>query len=153
MLWVPVILFVDTNSNIYSLQLKGLLKANIEKHKEEIIRIKLNVFFANFYFYPLKDRSTSPIKENIDRKKISTQQKSKGFRLKTGLKILRSFRIKKFKIDVDTGDYIINAKMFAIAHLLNSEAGEFNINFEGRNRILLSIYNRPIYIIKAFINI
>lgn len=53
-LLVPVILFVDTATNQYYIQLKGVAKASIESHKEELLRIKLKIFFLNFYFYPLR---------------------------------------------------------------------------------------------------
>ncbi len=150
-LWLPVVLFIDTNSNTYYVQLKGLIKANIEENKQELIRIKLRVFFKTFYFYPLKwNKKPAKIKAG---KKGSSNKKTKRISSKTGLKILKSFRIKKYRIDIDTGDFITNAKMYAFANFLNTEAGEFKINFEGRNSILLFVYNRPIYIIKAFINV
>jgi len=53
-LLMPIVLFVDTNTNQYFIQLKGLVKISIEQHKGEILSIKLTILFMNFYFYPLQ---------------------------------------------------------------------------------------------------
>jgi len=66
-------------------------------------------------------------------------------------RVLRSFKIKNLIIDIDTGDWTLNAKLYPIFSFLNFTVGSFNINFEGRNRMVLHMQNRPISIIKSFI--
>ncbi len=73
-----------------------------------------------------------------------------GFR--TGLRLLKSFRIKQFLLNVDTGNCISNAKLYPVFAFLNYRVGGFNINFQGRNQLVLHIQNRPIHIIRSFIN-
>lgn len=71
---------------------------------------------------------------------------------RTMVKLVRSFRIKKFRMEIDTGDSVMNAKlypMYAVFPFLNID---FGINFEGRNELALVIENRPIRIIRSFIN-
>jgi len=149
LLFIPVILFIDTTTNEYYIQLKGLAKASIELHSEEVLIFKLRISFFNFYFYPLRKwRSSKSKKKKIVTKKEFKNIKKLGFR-KT-LRVLRSFKIKNFVIDIDTGDWTLNAKLYPISSLLNNKVGSFNINFEGRNRMALHIQNRPISIIKSF---
>ena len=149
---MPIVLFIDTKTNQYYLQVKGLVKASIERHEEELIGIRLKVFFLNFYFYPLRNivlgNMKKAIKSTDNKKKIG-----KGMDLEKGFRMLKSFKVKRFLIDIDTGDCILNAKLYPLFAMLNYHVGGFNVNFEGRNRVELHIYSRPIYLIKSFINL
>lgn len=151
MLLIPIILFIDTATNQYYIHLKGLAKVSIEGHKEELIKIKLKIFFLNFYFYPLRGKINSGKKKKHQKKDI--KKSSKKINIKTGLRVLKSFKVKRLFLDIDTGNCIINAKLYPLFAFLNYKIGDFNINFEGRNKMMLYIQNRPLYIIKSFINI
>ncbi|WP_299441408.1 hypothetical protein [uncultured Aquimarina sp.] len=149
-LLLPIVICLDTNTNEYYIQLKGLAKASIEEDKEEVIRIKLRMLFFNFHFFPLK-------KVGLGRKKTvkkkSTKKPKNRINIRTGLRLLNSFKVKKILLDIDTGDCIYNAKLYPVfAFLKYYTKGSFNINFNGRNEMALYIQNRPIYIIKSFIN-
>ncbi len=149
---MPIVLFIDTKTNQYYLQVKGLVKASIESHEEELFRIRLQLFFLSFYFYPLRNISLGKNKKTLksaeNKKKIG-----KGISLEKGLRMLKSFKVKRFLFDIDTGDCILNAKLYPLFALLNYHFGGFIVNFEGRNRVELHIYSRPIYLIKSFINL
>ena len=149
---MPIVLFIDTKTNQYYLQVKGLVKASIESHDEELISIRLKVFFLSFYFYPLRNigfgKNNKTLESTKSKKKIG-----KGFDFKKGLRMLKSFKVKRFLFDIDTGDCILNAKLYPLFAMLNYHVGGFSVNFEGRNRVELHIYSRPIYLIKSFINL
>jgi hypothetical protein len=149
LLLAPISLFIDTSTNSYYIQQKGIVKASIMGDKKEVFNVKLNVFFLKFYFYPLRE------KKGKSKPKIRTKNKSKKRKFlsfKARLKLLKSFKVKKFLMDVDTGDCIINAKLYPVFALLNYKIGGFNINFQNRNQLVLYIQVRPIQIIKSFIN-
>ncbi|MHB1146077.1 MAG: hypothetical protein ACYC01_00625 [Lutibacter sp.] len=149
---MPIVLFIDTKTNQYYLQVKGLVMASIELHEEELISIRLKVFFLSFSFYPLRNIVLGNMKKTIksadNKKKIG-----KGMDLEKGLRMLKSFKVKRFLFDIDTGDCILNAKLYPLFAMLNYHMGGFSVNFEGRNRVELHIYSRPIYLIKSFINL
>ena len=148
LLFVPIVLFIDTEQNIYYLQLKGLATASIQADELEIIKIKLKLLFFNFYVFPLKPKTTSPkVQKN---KTIKKKSKKKEF--KKVLKVIKTFNVKQFKIDIDTGDCIFNAKLYPLLAMLNYKYGGFHVNFQNKNVLLLVIENRPIRIIKSFIN-
>ena len=149
LLIVPMVLCIDTTSNKYYVELKGLAKARIEKHEKELLRINVKVASLHFYFYPLREVGITK-KKKIENKKIKKKRKRIG--IKKSIPILKSFKVKKLLIDIDTGDYILNAKLFPLVGFLNYKIGSFNINFEGRNQMVLYMQNRPINIIKLFIN-
>lgn len=149
---MPIVLFIDTKTNQYYLQVKGLVKASIERHEEELFSIRLKVFFFSFYFYPLRNIVLGNKKRTIKSADIK-KKIGKGIDLEKGLRMLKSFKVKRFLFDIDTGDCILNAKLYPLFAMLNYHMGGFSVNFEGRNRVELHIYSRPIYLIKSFINL
>lgn len=147
LLLMPIELFIDTAENEYYIQAKGLMKISVETDAKELILLRLKLPFYNFKIYPLK--------ASIKTKKVKSTQKKKVknlFKLKKGLQLLKSFKVKLFRLDLDTGNYVQNAQLWSAYPIFNQFPGRININFEGRNELLLSIQNRPIYIIKSFIN-
>ncbi len=147
-LYTPIVISVDTAKDQYDVQLQGLARVSIEAHEKELLRIKLKVFLLHFYFYPLK-KIGSGTKEKA--KKRNTKGR-KRFSIRKMVSVLRSFKIKRVLVDIDTGDNVLNAKLYLFLGFLNYYAGTFNVNFEGRNQLVLQLHNRPIHIIRLFIN-
>lgn len=150
LLFIPINIYVDTRRNLYYAELKGLARASIEPDKIEVIRIRLKIPFKVFYFFPLK--AWNSLKKKKKRKTEKGSKNRNRFTPKTILRLIRSFRVKEWKLDLDTGDCITNAKLYPLFALLNYRFGGFNINYEGRNHALLLLRNRPISMIKLFIN-
>lgn len=148
---MPIELFIDTKTNQYFIRAKGLVKASIESHAEEFIRIKLKIFFLSFYFYPLRNIGSGENKK-LEDKANNKKKIGKGIDIGKSFRMLKSFKVKRFLFDIDTGDCILNAKLYPLFALLNYHVGGFSVNFEGRNQMKLHIYSRPIYLIKSFIN-
>lgn len=146
LLFVPVTLHIDTNKNQYYIQVLGLFKMSALADEKEALKIKIKICFVTYYLYPLKKKKVTE-REGSKKKKYSRK-----FNHKIGLKLLKSFKVKRFFIDIDTGDYLLNAKLYPLFALLDFEMGNIKINFEGRNQLMLNIQNRPIYILKSFIN-
>ena len=150
LLLVPISICIDTTSNQYYIQMQGLMKVNLERHDEEVFRIRLNILFMKYYFYPLKKKRVNKTKKT--KKKHETKRKRHMSFIRI-YKFLKTFKIKKFYINMDTGNYILNAKLYPLFVLLNYNTGNFNINFQGKNQLVIIIKNRPIDIIKSFINL
>ncbi|WP_420601112.1 hypothetical protein [Flagellimonas sp.] len=148
LLFAPLVLFIDTKDNTYFLKLKGLAKASFEPDKLEFIKIKLRIAFMNFDFYPLR-KSHHSKKEKVGEKKLI---KKRNIGIKQITALLKSFKLEKLYLNLDTGDFVLNAKLYPIFHFLDYRVGRFNINFQGNNRMVLMARNRPINIIKVFIN-
>ncbi|TYP98990.1 hypothetical protein C7447_102308 [Tenacibaculum adriaticum] len=151
LLFVPIALFIDTTTNQYFVEIQGLVKVSLESHKEEILRIKLKVFFFTFYFNPLKSKHFKKEKVTI---KIKPKKKRKSANISNFFKLLRSFKVKQFWLNIDTGNYVLNAQLYPLVAFLNYyKEGCLNINFQDKNELVLEVENRPIRIIKSFINI
>ncbi|NER09080.1 hypothetical protein SAMN06265375_1011436 [Muriicola jejuensis] len=150
LLFAPIDIYLDTRSNNYYAEIKGLVKASVEADKLEILRIRVKVPFRQFYFYPLKPRRKKTGKKPSEKK---GRKHWNRFAPKTIWRVLRSFEIKKWELDLDTGDCITNAKLYPLFALLNYRSGGFHVNFEGRNHAVLMVRNRPVSLIKSFFNL
>lgn len=146
-LFAPIILYVDTDKSQYFIQLKGIVKASLEPMKDEVFRVKITVLFFNFYVYPLKYK----FQKNIN-KKVKRTVKKRSIEFRKILRVLNSFKIKKMLLNIDTGDWTLNAKLYPLFYFSNYTKGNFRVNFQGRNQLVLHIQNRPIDIIKSYIN-
>ncbi|WP_299124258.1 hypothetical protein [uncultured Winogradskyella sp.] len=150
-MFVPIILYINTRTNEYFIQIKGLAKANIEADELEVIKVHLKVMFLNFDFYPLKKINFSSKTKN--NKKTTKKRSSKTISLRKIINVLGTFRVKQFQAEIDSGDCIFNSKLYPVFALFNFYNNtQLSANFEGRNNVLLSIENRPIRLIKSFIN-
>lgn len=148
-LFTTIDLFIDTTSNKYYIQLKGLIKVSIEASKKEIIKAKLRLLFMNFYFFPLKVLSEPKKKKSTDRNQSTSMPST--IKIQKGMQLLKSFKVKKFNLEIDSGDCILNAKLYPLFSFLNFYIGNFKVNFQGKNRLILHLQSRPIYILKSFI--
>lgn len=149
LLFVPLYFVIDVAKKQYFVRIWGLAKVSLEGHESEFIRLRLNTLFTRFYFYPLRK------KKKGEKKKIEKKAGKRGniqSILKYGLQVFKSFKVKKLLIDIDTGDCIENAKLYPAFAFLNYHVGTFQVNFEGRVNMVLHLQNRPINIIKSFIN-
>lgn len=146
LLFVPIRIFVDTADASYFVSLKGLARASLEPDPKELFRIRLKVFFLEGCFYPLR-KSNKPEKI-VDR----PARKKRRVSARTMLRLVRSFKVQKLSLDMDTGDYVVNAKLYPVFMLLDRYVGTFHINFEDRNRLVMDVRNTPYRLIKSFIN-
>ena len=151
LLLVPIIFFINTRKHQYYLQIVGLAKVYVESDEEQWVKLKLKLLFFNFTFYPLKTLMSKKAKTLKVKTKKKTSRKRMDY--KTFLRIIRSFNVEKFYLNIDTGNCIYNAKLYPLFAFLNYKMGGFHINFRENNQLVLVIKNRPLRIIRAFINI
>jgi len=66
------------------------------------------------------------------------------------VKCLRTFRIKEWKLSVDTGDYALNARLYPL-NFVPEFQHHLDINFMDRNEGSIKLVNAPWKILYAFI--
>ena len=150
LLLMPLELCIDSYRERYFLRMGVLAHIGLEKDPAELIRLHLKVLFLNFYWRPSDIGSRGRSK-----KKKPTKNKGRNMpsmTLKQARRLLKSFRVKYFRLELDTGNPVLNARLYPWVYLIGQRAGDVGINFLGRNHVSLQIVNRPIYILNAFIN-
>ena len=107
-----------------------------------------------FYVDPFKmigKNETSNNKAKPPRAK-KKRNGSVKFGFRKAIRMIKSFSIKQFYLNIDTGDVITNAKLYPVFAFFNFYTGGFQINFQGENQAIIHIQNRPINIIRSFFN-
>jgi hypothetical protein len=150
LLWTPLRLVIDSKRDVYQVEWQYIGSATLVEY-DNFLGVRIQIFFL---------RKIIPIAFSFKQKKevkpAVKKQVRKGpsvfsarFRSKF-IKILKSFEIKRLKINWDTDDYILNAYLYPITPFLITENKSFNINFEGKQEVELIIENRLVRILKSF---
>jgi hypothetical protein len=151
-LLMPMELQIDSYQERYWLRLGFLAKASLEKDPGEILRLHLRVLFLNFYWRP-SDLTSRKKGKKPAKKAKGRDHRRLSFRWDQGRRLLKTFRVKAFRLELDTGDPVMNARLYPFFFLLGQRAGDMRINFQDHNQVLLKVVNRPIYILNALINL
>lgn len=112
LLVVPIILHVDTSTNQYYIQIGGIFKANFLYDEAELIKLKFKILGFNYEVFPLRKKPKSKPKNRI--KENTDNAKKNALPFKKILRVIRSFEVKQFLIDIDTGDCITNSKLYPV---------------------------------------
>jgi hypothetical protein len=156
LLLTPIYVYIDTNKKTYSLGVAGLVKGSIIPHKDFFL-VRIRALFFKKTIDPLKISGKKREKKDKKEKHYSmpnfSKMKGKGQdALKSGYAVLRSFKIRTFQANVDTGDYPLNAQLIPLAVALSkNNRMAVAINFEGNNSLKLHIENNVISILSSII--
>ena len=119
LLFAPVILFLNTDSSRYYLVLPGIFKAVVVP-STDVFYIRVWIFFIPFRIRPFKSKTW--------KRKEKSPKPGKKWRLKkfAGGKqmvsdVIRSMRIRKLSLDIDTDDFLLNAWLVPLFSSMNSE--------------------------------
>jgi len=143
LLWIligPVTLYLDTDTSRYHLVLPGIFKAVVVP-STDIFYIRIWIFFIPFRIHPFQGK--------IRKRKEKSKKPGKKWRLKklAGGKqmvsdVIRSMRIRKLSLDIDTDDFLLNAWLVPLFSSMNSENIQMKVNFEGTSSLILDLRAR-----------
>lgn len=135
-LFTPLHIYISTRDDEYYLRLSGLFSIYLDKRQGFSPHLK-----TVFKTFSLKGQKKTTPKKTRSKKKPSRTTDIKAL-LVMIRKVLSSFKIKQFRLDIDSGDCITNAYLIALL----TPIGGFRINDSGDNNLLLLIWNRPVRI-------
>mgnify|MGYP001569964652 CR=1 FL=1 len=143
-LFAPLLLEIDTSNYVYQFRIVPIFK--MWWVKDELFgHPEMSVFGIN------KKLQFSDYK-----KKSTTLKTKKTTHLKLNVKclfsIIKTFKIKKCTVSIDTGNMPLNGMLFPFMYLTSSLTGKtFHINFTGQNEVVLTIKNNAFSILRAYI--
>ena len=150
LLFSPLQIIIDSQQALYAIRWKGLMEAGLNLHLEEIA-IRLKVFFWEKDLFPLRRQPEPVSQQKIAKKKKKKSSLSPAWRKKVW-KLLKSFEVKQFQLDLDTDNYIYNSYLWPVCYFLsNHKNRQLSINYDGRVKVLVLIENRLYRMIKAMI--
>ncbi len=149
LLWMPLELQVDSAQSLVCLKVGNLARASLEPDPEQGICLHVRAGFRDFYWGPADFRKANG-KKTKGRQK-ARRRKNREFTAQKALRLLRSFQVRHFSWDLDTGNPALNARLYPVFYLLDQTRGGFRINFCDHNRLALRIVNRPIRVLRAIL--
>jgi hypothetical protein len=143
LLWIllgPVVLRIDTASNLYHFMLPGVVSVSLVP-TAGFFHLRVWIFFVPFRLNPLKmgkNRKQRNLPEGKATEKDKKKDKKKRARrkglnsMKKFRKLMGAIRLRKLKLDIDTDDFPLNAWLVPAFSAINSyENVQLQVNFEG----------------------
>lgn len=135
LLLAPITININTWENDYSVRIWGLGGASFLLMGDDPI-VRMHVFFWQKDFYLLEAKK--PLKKPVKK----ARKGSKKFKWSVILQLLKTFKVRQFRLELDTDDYVTNAYLYPIFYLASRPQRQLSVNFEGRTNLALQIENR-----------
>mgnify|MGYP006296662605 CR=1 FL=1 len=158
-LLAKMVIRIDSKHSLYYFELHRLFRFQVMTEGEQLI-IQIKVPFYSWAFDPVEEL----LKPKADREEKPEKEKEKKsggrFKVKKGVReiarlifkllrsIIHSFRVKRFAVQFDTGNYPLNAQLIPLIAWINRRtAMRYYVNFNARNSVDILITNRLIRIV------
>ncbi len=138
-LLTPLTIKIDTTDNIYQVKLAGLVKAWPGwEHDTFCLHVKVPLKHFRITRFRSKKKTegvTEKEKKAIEPKK--KKDKSGEVSATRVLSVLKSFKLKDFRLEMDTDDYVANGQLYPLFWWINQQGLNCSINFNGHNHLSL----------------
>lgn len=143
LLWMPLELRVDSSRKLFCLRAGVLAQASLEPEPDQLLRVHLRAGPWHFYWRP------ADFKVGRAKKPAGKHKSGPNLSARQAARLARSFRVRHFRWDLDTGNPVLNARLYPAFYLLDRTLGGFGVNFQDCNRLTLRVVNRPARILLA----
>ncbi len=151
LLWVPVILEIDSVKGWYGLHIGRWvdIRLSSEHLADPGVQLRLGRWRKKWPITSLfkKKKEEEPVA--TPDQAVTTRKPKRRLSLRKWLKLLRTFKIRRLFLLIDTDDYVLNAYLFPISTYLQSKGWPVYINFMGRQRLQLQVENRAYRVLWA----
>jgi len=135
-LFVPFNITVNTIHGYYKVYIPGLIGVRMVKKNERLI-LKGHFLFFRFNLNKTGKKESKKMKEKKSRRILPVKNIPALFKesFHTIRKILGSMKMKRFNLEIDTGDFPLNAQLYPLAVEANNRECNIMVNFENRNNL------------------
>lgn len=154
LLIAPFQLQIDSRRNHYRLHWKSIGYGQL-LIQPSALAVRLKIFFwqKDWPLFPpargkpkLAPKANEP--QKTDEPKKDTTTRPSLFKL---MALLRTFQLKKFRLHVDTDDYILNSYLYPVFYFLNGKNRELRINYQGDLLLQMVVENRLYRLLVAYL--
>jgi hypothetical protein len=146
----PVILNVDTCKEDYRICWGGLCSLQaIAPADHPGVRLRIGFWKRNWYLTQRQFRSSS----RKGGRTVNGEDKRKGLSgksIRRLWRVIKTFRVNKFDIVLDTGDYVLNAQLFPLFQFCNGRWGNWRMSFRGDSSIQVEAESKMIQVLYAW---
>jgi hypothetical protein len=148
-LFSPLIIHIDSSKASYFVQLTGILRIQLILSGGNY-KIKIILFFVPITLDPgkwtggISEVGKKVVKMGKDTDSFHYSLKKAKVYMKFFLELMGSFKLRKFRLDLDTDDFVLNAQLVPLVTCINDRYRHvlLTVNFSGENLIILTLQNR-----------
>lgn len=144
LLWLPLELEIETGQGVYTAGCHGIFSIRAVPGQG-----RWRWFYTLFFW----EREWATGASKPDSKKPAPKQRKPPMSLKRGLALarhlLQAIKIKRFRLDWDTGDFVRNAQLYPLFHSLSGRKRQLTINFVGKEELAILLQTRLWYLALA----
>lgn len=159
LLLAPLYLYIHTGESRYEAGMRSLFKGRFVEGDYGLPEIRVSILFYSF--------NVPIIRFGSEKKKAGKSKKKKSKKSRFNLKTLRlilkivwkvmnSFKLKQFRLNVDTGNVVTNAYLFPVFALFGGSKYQLSVNYASKNEFIIHYENNLLtilsHIIVTFIN-
>lgn len=137
LLLTPILISVDTSEMKFQLKMVGVIM--VWPEFSETLWIHIKIPFKQLRIDILK-RSEKD-KRSPKRNDTTTKGSERSLSLRRVRRVISSFELRYFLLDVDTDNYKLNGQLFPAFWWLSKNGLNCNINFTGNNRLAFELRN------------
>jgi hypothetical protein len=146
LLVAPIELIINSKTGEYSIMWKGIAGVRLVPIPGNLL-LRFNILLWRKEIDPIeelarpKEKPKSPKKK---KKKKSRSNKWLSFQKikRKGVRLLKSFRVKALRLNLDTGDFVYNSYLYPVFYFLDRGKRRISINYEGESEVLFIAENR-----------
>jgi len=152
LLLAPLKLRLNSSKNEYYISFAWVLKVTA-CFLEDDIEVGFRLFGFGKNTTLLTQLASAKRKKSVPEKVVSSVAKTtkRKLPLKVIVQLLKTFRVKKFYINIDLGSVYYNAWLFPLGEIFKTQNVYCTTNFVGKTEIEIEIINRPSNILWAMI--
>jgi hypothetical protein len=157
LLLAPLYLYIHTGDSRYEAGMTGLLKVRVVQGAYTLPELWVRVLFFHFRI-PLIQIESKRGKTVKARKKKKKTKKSLRLNLRRGRmllkivwKVVTSFKLKKFFLNIDSGNVVTNAYLYPIFSVLGGKKYELSVNYVSKNELIIHYENNLLTIFSHII--
>lgn len=148
----PFELRIDTISGEYCLRWRGLVSVRLTGTvPDPVMRLWVMGWRKDFHLLEMGGEKKEEEESKPESAKKKKRKRPKWLTFRLVRRLLRTFRVHTFRLALDTDDYVMNAYLYPVFHLLSARNRRLNINFSGRNELVLIVSNRIGNLLWAFL--
>ena len=151
LLWSKLVICINSYQGQYYCRYGGLVTLRPVEQEDKIL-ILVKVPFHTFMIDPLiskkKSAKTAPRKPKQKKPKTGKGRKLKmTFYSRIVVDALKTFTIRQFQMDVDTGDFVLNARLIPVMVVLSRGPVVMQVNYHGQTNLWIEIENQLVRLV------
>lgn len=138
--FAPFYFEINTTNGLYRIRFHRLASISLKMIDSSLIaEVKIGWWTKQIDLFSIDKNADE--KRTVAKKTVKAKKKKK-FSFKKIKAVLKSFKISKCSISIDSGDMQLNGILWPVFYLFKVRSGkDFRINFIGENKIVLEVKN------------